>query len=286
MPPLDFRTVRRTAITALFSDDFLFDRIVLKGGNALSLVLEISERTSLDLDFSIENDFDDPGLVAARISASLVKRFRRAGYIVFDFKFEKKPNVAREGDSPRWGGYRAFFKLMQVDKYLGLKNDIDAIRRDALVIGPNQERVFSIDLSKCEYVRGKRTIDIDDFAVHVYTAEMIAIEKLRAICQQMPEYTPNRAPARRAQDFYDIHLIVTKTGADLLSAENLEMARQIFAAKEVPKVLLNRISQQREFHRPDWDNVRISVRDHLREFDYYFEFVVAAAESLEALWNE
>jgi len=57
--PLDFQAVRRTAITALFSDDILFDKVVLKGGNALNIALGMSERTSLDLDFSIENDFDD-----------------------------------------------------------------------------------------------------------------------------------------------------------------------------------------------------------------------------------
>jgi hypothetical protein len=49
--PFDFQVVRRIAITALFSDDVLFDKVVLKGGNALNLALGISDRTSLDLDF-------------------------------------------------------------------------------------------------------------------------------------------------------------------------------------------------------------------------------------------
>jgi predicted nucleotidyltransferase component of viral defense system len=56
---MDFAEVRRLTIVALFSDDLLFEQVVLKGGNALNLVYGLSPRTSLDLDFSLENDFAD-----------------------------------------------------------------------------------------------------------------------------------------------------------------------------------------------------------------------------------
>ena len=154
--PLDFQAVRRIAITAMFSDDFLYDKVVLKGGNALNIALGISERSSLDLDFSIENDFENLTEVQERVLAAFSRRFDAAGYVVFDFKFEVKPKVAREGTSPRWGGYMVSLKLMERAKYERLSGDIDAVRRDSLVIGPNMQRVFTIDLSKCEYVKGKR----------------------------------------------------------------------------------------------------------------------------------
>lgn len=285
-PSLDFQGVRRLAITALFSDDILFEKIVLKGGNALNLALGLSDRTSLDLDFSIENDFDDVEDVRARISTALERRFNGAGYAVFDFKFERKPNEPREGTSPRWGGYMISFKLMAQEKYLGLADNIDAIRRDSLVVGPGQQRVFSIDLSKCEYVRGKRKVELDDYAVYVYSSEMIAVEKLRAICQQMPDYTLNRNPRARARDFFDIHLIVSKTAVQLTLDENLDLTRQVFAAKEVPLGLLRKIGEFREFHRPDWDSVKNATKTQLKEFDFYFEFVVDIANSMKALWNE
>ena len=284
--PFDFQAVRRVAITALFSDDVLFDKVVLKGGNALNLALGISERTSLDLDFSIENDFDNLEDIEKRISAALDRRFNAAGLVVFDFKFEKKPSVPREGASPRWGGYMISFKLMERAKYEWLSGNIDAIRRDSLVIGPNQQRIFTIDLSKCEYVRGKQKVELDDYSVFVYSAEMIAIEKLRAVCQQMPEYTLNRNPSPRARDFFDIHLIVSKTGVKLTSVENLELARQIFAAKEVPTALLAKIEGFREFHRPDWESVRTSTTGTLQTFDYYFDFVVRLVASMKSLWNK
>jgi hypothetical protein len=284
--PLDFQAVRRIAITALFSDDFLIDKIVLKGGNALNLVLGISDRTSLDLDFSIENDFENIEEVQQRVSAALDSRFSAAGYAVFDFKFEKKPRAPREGDSPLWGGYLVTFKLMERGKHDKLSGNIDALRRESLVVGPNQQRAFTIDLSKCEYIGGKRKFELDDYAVYVYSSEMIAIEKLRAICQQMPEYNLRRYSTPRARDFFDIHLVVSKTGANLSSPENLELTRQIFAAKEVPLFLLAKIGDFLEFHRPDWDSVRASTKAELEKFEYYFDFVVNIAISMETLWDK
>lgn len=284
--PIGFQAVRRIAITALFSDDFLFDKLVLKGGNALNLVLGISDRTSLDLDFSIENDFQDIEDVQQRMSAALNRRFSSEGYVVLDFRFEKRPAVPRAGTSPRWGGYLATFKLMEQGKYEKLMGDTDALSRDSLVIGPNQQRKFSIDLSKWEYVRGKRKVEFDNYSVYVYSSEMIAVEKLRAICQQMPEYTLIADPRPRARDFFDIHLIVSKTGLDLTSAGNLELTRQIFAAKEVPVHLLANIGGFREFHRPDWESVRTSTKALLEGFDHYFNFVVDTASSMKSLWNK
>jgi len=55
----------KLTIVALFSDDELFGQLVLKGGNALSLVYGLSSRSSLDLDFSIEKDFADLDDIAA-----------------------------------------------------------------------------------------------------------------------------------------------------------------------------------------------------------------------------
>jgi hypothetical protein len=72
---LDHDQIRRIAITAVFSDDFFFEKVVLKGGNALALALGMSGRTSLDLDFSIENDFDDVAEAERRLLAALERRF-------------------------------------------------------------------------------------------------------------------------------------------------------------------------------------------------------------------
>lgn len=282
----DQKKVRLIAIAAIFSDDVLFEKVVLKGGNALSLVLGISQRTSLDLDFSIEADFDDPEDIKKRIFTALEERFRAEGYAVFDLKFEPKPAVVRAGQDPRWGGYVVKFKLMERVKFEGLKSDMSAAQRDALVIGPGDQRVFTIDLSKYEYTTGKLEAEVNDYTIYVYSPEMIVVEKLRAICQQMPGFELRGHPAPRARDFFDIHLVVSKKKINLGSEENLELARNIFRAKGVPFALLSTLSSQREFHRPDWESVKTSTPEVLKDFDYYFDFVVAQSLLLKALWEE
>jgi hypothetical protein len=249
--------------------------------------LGLSNRTSLDLDFSIENDFEDLDEIRNRVQKALENRFLAAGFVVFDFKFVAKPSTAPEGQSLRWGGYQAAFKVMGKQKHEKPGGDLAARRRDSLVIGPGQQRVFTIDLSKYEYVTGKLEVELDDYSIYVYSPNMIAIEKLRAICQQMPEYTLQLHPSARARDFYDIHLITSLTGLTLHSPENLDVVRHIFSAKEVPVRLLGKIKDQKEFHRPDWDSVKSSSNnDNLAEFDYYFDFVVKQVDSMKTLWEE
>jgi predicted nucleotidyltransferase component of viral defense system len=102
---MNFEEVRKLAITALFSDDILFDQLVLKGGNAMSLVHGISARVSLDLDFSLVADFDDVKATQVRMERALASRFSTVGFVVFDVKLSPKPSTPREDQLPWWGGY-------------------------------------------------------------------------------------------------------------------------------------------------------------------------------------
>ncbi len=55
--PHDLHLIRTTIITALFSDDRLVKRLVVKGGNALELVHGIAQRGSIDVDLSMPDEF-------------------------------------------------------------------------------------------------------------------------------------------------------------------------------------------------------------------------------------
>ena len=79
---------------------------------------------------------------------------------------------------------------------------------------------------------------------------------------------------------------MTVRGIDLLSTENLELIRQIFAVKQVPLEFLTRIQEHREFHRPDWQAVIDSTTGFLEEFDFYFDFVLGQVQRLHPLWVE
>lgn len=281
---MDLSDVRRTTIIALFSDDTLSDLLVLKGGNALALVYGLGNRTSLDVDLSIDGDFPDPSDARNRIFRALGAQFRKLGYLVFDEQFDAKPSVP--GNNLKWGGYLVGFKIIEQSVFEQLGGEIEKVRRNALVTGPLQKRIFHIELSKHEFCEGKTEAEIDDYTVYVYTPEMLAIEKLRALCQQMPEYTVRTNKTARARDFYDIHVLVAKAGVKFSKPENLGLIKSIFDAKDVPLTLISKIPETRAFHELDWPAVQNAVIGDLKPFDYYFDFVVEQTKLLESLWKE
>jgi predicted nucleotidyltransferase component of viral defense system len=282
---MDLKQIRRLAIVAMFSDDELLSQLTLKGGNALNLVYFLGSRSSVDVDLSLERDFHDLENARQKIFSALKSRFREAGLTVFDEKLIPRPLIPRRGANERLGGYEVTFKLMETGKYDALTDTVQR-RRESVVVGPLEQRTFRIQISKYEYCAGKRETELDDYTISVYTPEMLAIEKLRAICQQMPDYRLRGHQTPRARDFYDIHSIITGTKIDLKAPTNLQLTRDIFAAKEVPLVLISRISEQREFHRHDWPDVEVTTSGKLEQFDYYFDFVIHEARVLEALWKE
>lgn len=285
MNPSDshYQKIRRLTITALFADDVLYERIVLKGGNAISLVFGYGGRSSMDLDFSIEDDFVDFEGTRVRMFSALREHFDASGYVVFDERLVRKPRLDGPDERPWWGGYQLSFKVIEKQNMHGAASRrIDHLRKTSIPANPNQGRTFDVDLSKYEYTRGKVKRELDSFDIFVYSPEMIVIEKLRAICQQMEEYEFKGVRKARARDFFDIHLLVNKANVDLSTPENVELLKYIFGAKHVPLELLGRVGAQREFHRPDWPAVVASVDGQLEEFDWYFDFVLDQIQTLKS----
>jgi predicted nucleotidyltransferase component of viral defense system len=282
---LDFTEIRRRVIVAMFSDEVLLDRLVLKGGNALELVHRVLTRGSIDLDLSIEDEFRDIGSSRERIFRALRREFESTGYVVFDESFVVVPPSIADDKTPWWGGYCVEFKLIGTELADSLGRNLEKMQIQAQTFDAQHSRKFRVDISKHEYCAGKVSAMLSGRTIYVYTEEMCAIEKLRAICQQMPEYgRTNRTP--RARDFYDVYATVTRRGLDLSLPENLELFRRMFEAKRVPLALLARIGDTREFHRPDWDAVKDAVQGQVFDFDVYFGFVLDEVAKLKALWEE
>jgi hypothetical protein len=278
---VNINEIRKLVIIAMFTDDALFGRLVLKGGNAISLVYGYGNRGSLDVDFSMEEEFPDFEDAGRRILTALQDRFGAAGYIVFDYRFGPKPAENKPGWPRSWGGYKAEFKIIEKVKFDELGGDIESIRRNASVVGPEQMRTFVIDISKFEYCQPKSEKELDSYTIYTYTPAMLAIEKVRAICQQMPEYGLRNRKTPRARDFYDIWLLISSGAVKFGGAANAELAANIFAAKDVPLALIDNIEQFREFHRPDWPAVVDSVIGKLESYDFYFDFVVVESRKLK-----
>jgi predicted nucleotidyltransferase component of viral defense system len=70
--------IKRYAIIAMFSDDDLMDMLVLKGGNVLDLIYEVSARSSIDIDLSMASEFEENKLdiIKEKIEKTLVDTFQ------------------------------------------------------------------------------------------------------------------------------------------------------------------------------------------------------------------
>ena len=281
--------IKKLVIIAMFSDDDLMDLLVLKGGNALDIIYGISMRASVDQDFSMEKDFDQKELnvIQEKIQKVLSETFHREGYEVFDITFEKRPKEVSPDMADFWGGYRVEFKIIESDKYREFHSNLDSLRRRATVVGPRQKKTYWIDISKYEFCATKTKHELDGYTIYVYTPEMIVCEKIRAICQQMPEYAAivRSAPTARARDFVDIYALMQHYPIDLGHPENIELLKKIFAAKKVPLELIGKIKDYKEYHRQDFPAVKDTVgsSSDLQEFDFYFNYLVEKIQALKTL---
>ncbi|MGF1657614.1 MAG: nucleotidyl transferase AbiEii/AbiGii toxin family protein [Verrucomicrobiales bacterium] len=283
---VDLIQIREDIIAAMFSDEQLVNQFVLKGGNALNLVHQLPGRTSLDIDLSIPGDFaaDELQDVEDRIFNGLRAQFTSRGLSVIDGKFVPKPKQAHLGQDPTWGGYTVEFKLVKSELLGQIADDEHAVRMAAIEVEPSGSRKFMVDISKYEYCDPKIPYELNGSVIYVYSLPMVAIEKLRALCQQLPQYEPRGYSTPRARDFYDIYRIVKERGVDLCRANNLALFRPIFAAKQVPLSFLSAIVGERETHRPDWPSVmNASTESDLQDYDFYFDFVISLIQKLQAL---
>lgn len=283
-------TVKRRVIMAMFADDELMDRLVLKGGNLLDIVYGISARASADLDFSVDGDLGDVAALRFRIERTLKATFAEIGYEVFDVRVREVPTNLTPDMAAFWGGYQVEFKIIERAMSAKFAGDLEQIRRNAAGIGSRGSSKFEIDISKHEYCAGKLPREFENLRIYAYSPAMIVGEKLRAICQQMPEYSRmvRSHASARARDFVDIHTVAERLAVDFQGAETRLLLRDLFRAKRVPLGLLGRIVETREYHRPDFEAVKATVKagQELLPFDSYFEYVLELIKPLEPFRDE
>jgi Nucleotidyl transferase AbiEii toxin, Type IV TA system len=292
-PPaqVSLERIKQLAVIGMMSDDVLLEHLALKGGNALDLVYQISSRSSVDVDFSMAADF--PGGASEfrrRAETSLTKTYADEGLYAFDFKIEERPAMISEDLKSFWGGYSIEFKLIASERHQAIGSDPDSLRRAAINLGKGTK--FLIDVSRFEFIEGKVGVDFQGYHIFVYSTAMLLAEKLRAICQQMPEYNSiikrNRPGASRARDFVDIYLLTTDGEVDMELEENRQLLQGVFAAKRVPIQYLENISDYRDFHGASFEAVRATIKSGrtLQPFAFYFDFVVGLAARLKSFWDE
>ena len=147
--------LRTELIIAIYSDDVLAEKLVLKGGNALNVIHRIGSRTSLDLDCSMAGDLDDAETIEARLFQAIRERMQPLGLVVFDENFGPRPQNRAELADPRWGGYSAQFKLTDKTSLANAGADLSPVRRSARTVEPDPQsgRIFHIELSSFDSAR-------------------------------------------------------------------------------------------------------------------------------------
>jgi predicted nucleotidyltransferase component of viral defense system len=276
--------IKRLVIIALASDEQLMVTLVLKGGNAIDILqnkhARSLSRSSYDIDFSIAGDFDeDMEGIKGLIKKTISNTFLENGLTVFDYKFFLKPSSVRPEVKDFWGGYNIEFKIILTKEYHRAQGGMERLRRSAIAILPNNSPKIEIEISKYEYVKDKIEANVDGYLIYIYSPEMIVFEKVRAICQQFPEYAvivPSHSPRPRARDFYDIFLIMDQHRIDPVLKKNKEMLACIFQAKHVPLDYLRLIHKNLAFHKQDWQNVldTLPAKEEAESFDFYAGYVL------------
>lgn len=288
--------IRNTTLKAIYSQEVLLDKLVLKGGNALRLH-EITSRESQDLDFSIAETIrfekENEGKI---LEAAISDSFLEKGYLVNSFVFEDKPKKRKDSLPPFWGGYSINFSILDKERY---KEKIDQYKTHPSDLNKYAESLsdgskkIEIDISYDEFVQEKVPMTLEGTTIFLYSPLMIVYEKIRASCQQLDEYQLASSKTR-ARDLYDIYKTLTnpkqvELRSEVLNKKNLYMFESIFKAKDVPYSLLLKIEQKRDELEEDY-NVRVRPQIPNNEddidFDYLFEYNLELFNELFSLVNK
>lgn len=282
-------TIKRLAVLAMISDDTLMELLYFKGGSALNMIYGISDRASLDLDFSMAESLteEEQSDISARIERALVETFAEENYHVYDINFLPRPKNLREELQGFWGGYQVEFKVTTQEDATRYADNLQGLRTNSIIVGEKNKRRFKIDISAHEYCASSVDKEFEDYTIQVYTEEMIVFEKLRALCQQLEKYTEliqAQKPRARGRDYYDIYVIMDHFDIDLNNEENKQLLRNIFSIKKVPLDFIQLLRGDLERHRENFEN---SVRDTVGEgetppsFKECTEYVLSLFEPLE-----
>ena len=257
-------------VIAVYGSPKLAKLLILKGGSAMRILDELNARLSIDADFSIKDILTGADPVFLEMQRCFAATFSAHGFDLIDFKATKKPKKLQRGFPEWWGGWACEFKL--VDRK-HRKKTLETRRRNALIPeGANSPKI-QIDLSEHEYCGKLRTKIIHGISIRAYSREMLVLEKLRAICQQHPDYPYRQQTKNRARDFYDIGVLTTDPSDEFIRRCQRHL-KAVFDAKEVPLWILGALWDDSAFidaFRLGFDQVKNTVRGRLDDFSTYLE---------------
>lgn len=255
-------------IIAIYRNPAASNQLFLKGGSAMRLFDNLTSRLSIDIDFSVDTAVDDVSRFFDNMKFKIITRFQDFKYEAIDFNWIRKPNRKRKDKPNWWGGWSFEFKIVS---YAHHGKSIEIKRRNALIPeGANSSKII-VEISEHEYCKNGRTKVVNGVTILGYSRELIVSEKIRAICQQHPEYKFN-LNKNRARDFYDIYELTKDVDDDFTHRCSLHI-NNVFKAKEVPISILKSLWEEDfiDKQRRGFDQVKDTVQGKVYDFDFYLE---------------
>ncbi|MCY4643378.1 MAG: nucleotidyl transferase AbiEii/AbiGii toxin family protein [Bacteriovoracales bacterium] len=240
--------VIKEILYGLYHDGVFTKKILIKGGQAIRIKEDIKHRFSVDIDASVNGEIQNPADFFVRFKRSLDNRFKRLELVIIDFKQVKKPKKPHPDAPSFWTGWLIKFKLLE-EKNLNLDKDRQSIM--ALIPDGQASPQIIVELSEYEYCGKFEKMELSlggagpKAITYWYSTEMLVVEKIRAICQQHPDYLHRKKPTNRARDFYDIANLIENKIKDKKFKQFItgcaQLVDPIFAAKEVDKKIIKKI---------------------------------------------
>lgn len=270
---IEINEVIELVLVSIYSEDILSKNLYLKGGQALRIKEKILNRFSSDADFSTPDKIDNVDLFFETLNSSLSSNFYRNGYYVFDFKSVRRPKILKSESPGFWGGWSVEFKITQNSNRQLPK---DVLSRTALIPTGSQSPKITIDISEYEYCKGIEKLKIKGVIVKAYSRALLLTEKIRAICQQHPDY-PHKKLDIRARDFYDIERLwiksIKESNTENFIKEMRSHIKPVLKAKDVDFSIIHKIFDVDflETQKVGWPQVQTTVIGEIQDFDYYVE---------------
>jgi predicted nucleotidyltransferase component of viral defense system len=265
--------VIETTLIAIYSKDVLSEKIYLKGGQALRIKEQLTNRFSADIDFSYPDKIENEDVFFHLLENAIKEEFFQNNLCLFDFKATKRPKRKSDGAPDFWSGWAIEFKLIEEQK----RNlEIEQRRREALIPDGTASSKITIDISEYEYCNSVEKVTVKGVDINVYSRTLLLVEKIRAICQQHPKY-PHKAPDQRGRDYYDIERLWSKVlqsgDPEAFLNDCAKHIQPVFDAKEVDLDFLEKIFEKEfvDLQRLGWKAVKDTVAGDLQSFDYYNE---------------
>lgn len=273
---IEIDEVINISLTAIYSNDLLKDTLFLKGGQYLRVVEKIKNRFSADMDFSTPRSIDNHEVFFEELHSALIEEFYKRGFYLFSFKPEHQPKLKKNGAPDHWSGWAVSYKIVSNEK----RNlSLEKLDRSAIIPKGSTSPKIQIDISEYEYCGNIEKVKINgSVEILSYSRTLVILEKIRAICQQHPNY-PHKKGNARPRDYYDIERlwgkVIEMTESDVNDfVANLKFhLAPVFLAKEVDLSLLDEIfdSDFIEVQKTGWSSIKETVDGRIQPFDYYLE---------------